>query len=92
MTIDRLVGKLVDMKEVIGTYEAKTKFAELLREVENGKSFTITKRGKVVANITPTESARQERAAKAVEKLQEFMRDQPRIKVDIRALIEEGRD
>ena len=80
------------MKEVIGTYEAKTRFAELLREVENGKSFTITKRGKVVANITPTETARQERATKAVQQLQEFMRNQPRVKVDIKALIEEGRD
>ena len=92
MTVNRPVGILVDMKEVIGTYEAKTKFAELMREVEKGKTFTITKRGKVVANITPTESARQERAAKAVKQLQEFMRNQPRVKVDIKALIEEGRD
>ncbi|MBV9241521.1 MAG: type II toxin-antitoxin system prevent-host-death family antitoxin [Acidobacteria bacterium] len=80
------------MKDVVGTYEAKTKFTELLREVRKGKSFTITNRGEEIAEIIPARAAREKRAAEAVERFQEFMKDQPRIKVDIKALIEEGRD
>ena len=34
------------MKTEIGSYEAKTKLPELLRQVKTGKSFTITNRGK----------------------------------------------
>jgi prevent-host-death family protein len=93
LTSLRLVGKLVYMDEVIGTYEAKSKFTELIREVEEGKSFIITKRGKRVATIAPTNEARQKRSAEAVAKLQEYMRTQPRIKVkDLKSLIEYGRD
>ena len=33
------------MKTEIGSYEAKTKLPELLRQVKTGKSFTITNRG-----------------------------------------------
>jgi prevent-host-death family protein len=35
----------------IGAYEAKTKLPELLREVQAGKRFTITNRGKAVAEL-----------------------------------------
>jgi len=80
------------MKDVIGTYEAKTKFTELLREVKKGRRFTITNRGEVMAEIIPPDSDRQRRAAEAVDRFQEFMKNEPRVKVDIKALIEEGRD
>ena len=39
----------------IGSFEAKTKFSELLRKVEHGETFTITVRGRVVAQLTPPE-------------------------------------
>lgn len=41
-----------DMSNV-GAFEAKTHLAELLREVESGKSFTIHRRGKPVARLIP---------------------------------------
>jgi prevent-host-death family protein len=41
------------MSTVIGTYEAKAKFSELLRRVQAGESFTITRNGERVADITP---------------------------------------
>ena len=37
----------------IGSYEAKTKLPELLREVQAGQCFTITLRGKPVASLVP---------------------------------------
>jgi antitoxin (DNA-binding transcriptional repressor) of toxin-antitoxin stability system len=37
----------------IGSFEAKTKFSEILRKVEQGERFTVTRRGKVVAEINP---------------------------------------
>jgi len=39
------------MPTEIGAFEAKTKFSELLRKVELGERFTVTRRGKVVAEI-----------------------------------------
>lgn len=36
-----------------GIYEAKTKFAELIKQVQQGEHITITNRGKPVADIVP---------------------------------------
>ncbi len=80
------------MKTAIGSYEAKTKLPELLRQVRKGKSFTITNRGEAIADLVPAGESGKKDAAKAIERFKEFMRDQPAIKVDIKALIEEGRD
>jgi prevent-host-death family protein len=37
----------------IGTFDAKTHFSELIEEVQKGKDYIITKRGKPVARIVP---------------------------------------
>lgn len=42
----------------IGSYDAKTKLPELLREVQGGRRYTITLRGKPVADLVPTASER----------------------------------
>ena len=81
------------MKTEIGSYEAKTKLPELLRQVGKGKSFTITRRGKAVADLVPSASARSKKNAEAVESMREFIRTS-RVKIkglDIKELIEEGR-
>jgi prevent-host-death family protein len=36
---------------VVGSFEAKTKLAELLDKVEAGESVTITRRGRAVAQL-----------------------------------------
>ena len=41
------------MLEEIGSYDAKTKLPEILRRVEAGESFTITNRGKPIADVVP---------------------------------------
>lgn len=45
------------MNEEIGSYDAKTKLAEILRRVEAGEHFTITNRGKPVADLIPSRSS-----------------------------------
>jgi antitoxin (DNA-binding transcriptional repressor) of toxin-antitoxin stability system len=46
------------MPTEIGSFEAKTRFSELLRKVELGETFTITLRGRVVAQLAPPEPKR----------------------------------
>ncbi|MEQ1888576.1 MAG: type II toxin-antitoxin system prevent-host-death family antitoxin [Alphaproteobacteria bacterium] len=81
------------MKIEIGSYEAKTKLPELLRQVKAGKSFTITNRGEAIADLVPCESVRAKDRVAAVEAMQAFMRNNPPVRgVNIKELIEEGRD
>jgi prevent-host-death family protein len=56
----------------VGAYEAKTKFSELIARAEKGESFTVTKNGRPVARITPTETFDRERARRAFEELREM--------------------
>jgi len=42
------------MSEQIGSYDAKTKLPQILRRVEEGEAFTITNRGRPVADIIPS--------------------------------------
>jgi prevent-host-death family protein len=59
----------------IGAFDAKTKLSEILRKVEQGERFTITKRGHAVANLVPAASDRsREKVAAAVEALLHFPR------------------
>jgi len=41
----------------VGSFEAKTKLAELLDKVEDGEVVTITRRGKAVARLVAAGSA-----------------------------------
>jgi prevent-host-death family protein len=41
----------------IGAFEAKTHLSELLAAVEAGEAFTITRRGKPVAELRPVSGA-----------------------------------
>jgi prevent-host-death family protein len=43
------------MPRQIGLFEAKTKLSELVRKVESGQRFTITVRGKAVADVVPAQ-------------------------------------
>jgi len=78
-----------DYKE-IGAFYAKTRLSEILRKVEQGERFTITVRGRAVADVVPTQARNQRAFEEAVERLMH-----PKIKgishEEIRAAIEEGR-
>jgi len=57
------------MSVEVGSYIAKTKLPEILRRVEEGESFTITNRGKPVADLIPSRSSDQLKTKSAIENL-----------------------
>lgn len=57
------------MVREVGSYYAKTKLPELLRQVEAGESFTITNRGRAIADIVPSQTGNRLRAKSAVENI-----------------------
>ena len=50
----------------IGSYDAKTKLPEILRLVASGDTFTITNRGKPVADLIPSRASTQRKAESAI--------------------------
>jgi prevent-host-death family protein len=78
----------------IGVYEAKTRLAELVRQVQNGKSFTITQGGEPVAELVPVRSHAsrdRKRIAEAARRLREMPKIQGISHEELRSWIEEGR-
>ena len=54
----------------VGSFEAKTKLAELLDKVEAGETVTITRHGKAVAKLVPANGTdEQERRRRAIEEI-----------------------
>lgn len=78
----------------IGSYEAKTKLPALIREVQAGQRYTITVRGKAVAELVPINQVEsKEMVVKAVHHMLNFVDSiSSNTTVDVKALIEEGRD
>ena len=76
----------------IGAYEAKSRLPEYLRQVREGRRFVITQRGEPVAELVPVGAVERLRATRAATELLAFVRESPRQTVDLKALIEEGRD
>jgi antitoxin (DNA-binding transcriptional repressor) of toxin-antitoxin stability system len=65
---------------------------ELLRKVRRGQQFTITVRGEPVARLIPMPPENQVDASQAIDAFQAFLATHlVRGRVDIKALIEEGR-
>jgi len=56
----------------VGSFEAKTKLAELLNKVEDGETVTITRRGKPVARLMPMPVA--DREARMQDLIDEIVR------------------
>jgi prevent-host-death family protein len=78
--------------DVIGAYEAKAHFSELLERVENGQEITITRHGTPVAKLMPVKKAvtPEERAA-AIREWREVSKSLTLGDLKIRDLISEGR-
>lgn len=54
----------------IGSFDAKTKFSELLREVGHGNRYTITLRGHPIADLIPTETSANQNKYAAIKNMQ----------------------
>ena len=57
-----------DVKEIQAT-EAKAHLAELLRAVERGESFSITRHGRAVAHLVPAPASEAQARREAVERI-----------------------
>lgn len=68
------------MKEIQAT-EAKAHLAELLRAVERGESFSITRHGKPVAHLVPAPAAGEQARREAVERFLALRATWPKVKV-----------
>lgn len=76
----------------IGLFDAKTRLSEIMRRVERGERFTITVRGRAVADLVPSESKRKRRAQDAVDVLLKMPKIEGVPPEIVRAWVEEGRE
>ncbi|MGH8550396.1 MAG: type II toxin-antitoxin system Phd/YefM family antitoxin [Blastocatellia bacterium] len=75
----------------IGSFDAKAKLSELLREVQRGQRYTITLRGRPVADLVPSESAVREDKQAAVESMRNIRKVRGVSVANISDWIMEGR-
>ncbi|MDR3754586.1 MAG: type II toxin-antitoxin system prevent-host-death family antitoxin [Terracidiphilus sp.] len=76
----------------IGAFDAKTKLSEILRKVEQGERFTITRRGRAIADVVPSQRRDQRRVKEAVEALRNFPRITGVSDDEVLQWIREGRE
>jgi len=75
----------------IGAFEAKAQLSRLLRAVEQGERFTITVRGKPVADLVPHGGGSGQGVAAAVTALQAAPRIRGISDADVASFVAEGR-
>lgn len=76
---------------IVGVYDAKTRLASLIAQVENGESVTITRHGKAVARLVPVEVEQEMTVKEALEGIDEFRKGHTLNGLSIREMIDEGR-
>ncbi len=75
----------------IGAYEAKTKLSRLLRRVEAGERFVITKHGRPVAELISFRPDDSEKVQVAIDDLRAFRKTHCLDGLSVQEMIEEGR-
>ena len=79
------------MREV-GSYEAKTHLPELLKEVENGETIVITRRGAPIARLSPFDDTDRSETRAVIERMKEARAQRSLVSVDeILSARDEGR-
>ena len=76
---------------VIGAFDAKTHLPQLLRRVQEGERFVITKHNRPVAELIPFRQRDATRIREAIDQLAAFQEKHSLGGVSVRQLIEEGR-
>ena len=79
------------MDSSIGAFEAKAQLSRLLRAVKQGEQFTITVRGRPVADLVPHRAASNQSVAAAIQALQAFPRIRGLSDADLASFVAEGR-
>ncbi len=76
----------------VGSYEAKTHLSQLLDDVANGETITITKHGVPVAELRPLKTSQRRDVAEVIDEMKRLRAQIGSLNgVTIRELIEEGR-
>jgi len=75
----------------VGAYEAKTHLAQLLDQVAQGETITITRHGVPVATLQPAGRPSLAPVREVIAELKRFRREHRLDGLSIRELIEEGR-
>lgn len=65
------------MTQTIGQRELRNDNAEIMRKVERGESFTVTRNGKPVADLVPHQSSAEPRRRQTLAEIQEVFRQLP---------------
>ncbi len=75
----------------IGAHDAKAKLAKLLRQVQGGQRFTITRHGRPIADLVPSAPAAEPDFAQAIEEMLDFARVTGIDPADVAGWVSEGR-
>ncbi len=75
----------------VGVFEAKTHLPRLLKRVQAGERFMITRHGHPVAELIPDSGADRDQVQTAIESLSEFRKSRSPGGLSVHELIEEGR-
>lgn len=75
----------------IGAFEAKTHLPSLLRRVEAGERFVITKHNRPVAELVPFQAQDTAKVRAAIAELKVFQETHSLGGLSVREMIEEGR-
>ena len=78
------------MSTLIGSYQAKTNFSQLIERVKHGERITITKHGVPVVVMSPAETKTARPIAEVIKDLKTF-RHSLILNANLREMIEEGR-
>ena len=75
----------------IGAFEAKTRLPQLLRRVEAGERFVITRHGRPLAELVPFRPRDTRKVQSAIDALKEFQRTHSLGGLSVRQMVEEAR-
>ena len=101
-TIERIPYRLVSVRSEffswrvllvseVGAFEAKTHLPRLLKRVQQGERFVITRHNQPVAELVPYRQRDSDRVRAAIDGLQKFQRTHSLGGLSVRQMIDEGR-
>jgi len=77
--------------KTVGAFEAKTRLNELLRQVSEGETIRITRRGVPIAKLVPADDGERRDLKQLVRDIREIRKGASLGGLSIRELINEGR-
>jgi len=83
--------QMKNANNIISSFDAKTHLSRVLKEVQGGQIFTITKRGKPVARLIPFPEDMTKIGRNEILNEFDLIKEKVRGEVDIKSYIEEGR-